>query len=73
MAGEYSREELNVRGRANIEKAYAEALKKKTARNLVVESDTVRFLSDDAAIHEGTFLSKKANPAEKDRDRKSVV
>src|SRR3954467_13070420 len=35
-AGEYSREEATVRGRTNIEKAYAEALKKKTTRTLVV-------------------------------------
>jgi hypothetical protein len=71
--GEYSREELTVRGRSNIEKAYAEALKKKTTRNLVVESDSVRFLSDDAAIHEGTFLNKKANPAEQGRTRFSAL
>ena len=48
-------EEITVRGRSNIEKAYAEALKKKTVRNLVVEGDSVRFLSDDAAIHPTMF------------------
>jgi uncharacterized protein (TIGR02246 family) len=72
-SGEYSREEVTVRGRSNIEKAYAEALKKKKTPTLAVESDTVRFLSDDAAIHEGTFLSKKANPAEQGRTHFSAL
>jgi hypothetical protein len=72
-SGEYSREELTVRGRSNIEKAYAEALKKKATRNLVVEGDSVRFLSDDAAIHEGTFLNQKANPAEQGRTKFSAL
>jgi uncharacterized protein (TIGR02246 family) len=73
MGGEYSREELTLRGRANIEKAYAAMLKDKARRTLVVEDDTVRFLSDDAAIHEGTFLNKEANPARQDRSRFSAL
>jgi uncharacterized protein (TIGR02246 family) len=72
-AGEYSREELTLRGRANIEKAYAAMLKEKAPQALVVEDDTVRFLSDDAAIHEGTFLSKKANPAKQGRSHFSAL
>src|SRR5262245_43821534 len=71
--GEYHREELNLRGRANIEKAYAEALKTKSPRALVVQGDAVRFLSDDAAIHEGTFLDKRANPADRHRSRFSIL
>src|SRR5262249_19002733 len=71
--GEYHREELNLRGRANIEKAYAEALKTKSPRALVVQGDAVRFLSDDAAIHEGTFLDKRANPADQHRSRFSIL
>jgi uncharacterized protein (TIGR02246 family) len=73
-SGEYSREELTIRGRANIEKAYAAMFKdKKKARSLVVEDDTVRFLSDDAAIHEGTFLNKQTNPAEQGRSQFSAL
>src|SRR5262249_43592388 len=71
--GEYHREELTVRGRANLEKAYTEALKKKTVRTLVVEGDTVRFLADDAAIHEGTFLDRRPNPAERSHTRFSAL
>src|SRR5262245_14169867 len=71
--GEYHREELTIRGRANIEKAYAEALKDKKPRQIEAQADTVRFLSDDTAIHDGTFVGKQANPAEQSRSHFSAL
>src|SRR5262245_57879669 len=62
-------DDLTIRGRANIEKAYAEHFKTKKPGPVEVEGDSVRFLSDDTAIHEGTFLVKRPNPAEETRSR----
>jgi uncharacterized protein (TIGR02246 family) len=62
--GEYVRGELTIRGRANIEKAYGEDLKKKQPGTVTVESESIRFLSDDTAVQEGVFVVKRPNPAE---------
>jgi uncharacterized protein (TIGR02246 family) len=71
--GEYVRGELTIRGRANIEKAYAEHLKKKQPGTVTLESDSIRFLSDDTAVQEGVFVVKHPNPAETRRGRFSVL
>jgi uncharacterized protein (TIGR02246 family) len=65
--GEYVRDELTIRGRANIEKAYAEHFKKKQPGTVTVEDESIRFLSDDTAIQEGVFVVKRPNPAETTR------
>jgi uncharacterized protein (TIGR02246 family) len=66
--GEYARgADLTIRGRANIEKAYAEHLKTKRPGAVTVEDESVRFLSDDAAVQEGVFVVKRPNPAESTR------
>jgi uncharacterized protein (TIGR02246 family) len=71
--GEYVRGELTIRGRANIEKAYAEHLKKIQPGTVTVESDSIRFLSDDTAVQEGVFVVKRPNPAETKRGHFSVL
>jgi uncharacterized protein (TIGR02246 family) len=71
--GEYAREELTIRGRDNIEKAYAEHLKKKQPGTVTVEGDSVRFLSEDTAVQEGVFVVKRANPAESTRSSFSAL
>jgi uncharacterized protein (TIGR02246 family) len=71
--GEYAREELTIRGRDNIEKAYAERLKKKPPGTVAVEGDSVRFLSDAAAVQEGVFVVKRPNPAESTRSSFSAL
>jgi uncharacterized protein (TIGR02246 family) len=63
-SGEYARESVTVRGRDNIQKAYAEHFKKKPAGKLSVKDDTVRFLSDSAAVQEGTLVVERDNPAD---------
>jgi uncharacterized protein (TIGR02246 family) len=73
-AGEYMHgDDLTIRGRANIEKAYAEHLKKKQPGAVTVEGDSVRFLSDDAAVQEGAFVVKRTNPAETTRNQFSAL
>src|SRR5690348_9357792 len=62
--GEYVRGDLTIRGRANIEKAYAEHLKKKQPGTVTVEGASIRFLSDDTAVQEGVFVVKRPNPAD---------
>jgi uncharacterized protein (TIGR02246 family) len=71
--GEYVRGDLNIRGRANIEKAYAEHLKKKQPGTVTVEGESVRFLSDDTAVQEGVFVVKRLNPAETTRSEFSAL
>jgi uncharacterized protein (TIGR02246 family) len=72
--GEYmSGDDLTLRGRDNIEKAYAEHLKKKQPGAVELDHDSVRFLSEDAAIQEGVFLVKRPNPAERSRHRFSAL
>lgn len=71
--GEYARDELTIRGRSNIEKAYAEHLKKKQPGAVTIEGESVRFLSDDTAVQEGVFVVKRANPAESTRSSFSAL
>jgi uncharacterized protein (TIGR02246 family) len=72
--GEYARgSDLTIRGRANIEKAYAEHLKKKQPGTVTVEGDSIRFLSDDTAVQEGVFVVKRPNPAESTRSQFSAL
>src|SRR5262245_29497412 len=72
--GEYVRgDDLTIRGRANIEKAYTEHFKTKKAGAVELQSDSVRFLSDDTAIQEGTFVVRRPNPAEETRSRFSAL
>ena len=72
--GEYVRgDDLTIRGRANIEKAYAEHFKAKKAGSVELQAESARFLSDDTAIQEGTFVVKRPNPAEETRSRFSAL
>ena len=54
-------------------KAYAERFKAKKPGTVELQGDSVRFLSDDTAIQEGTFLVKRPNPAEEARSRFSAL
>jgi uncharacterized protein (TIGR02246 family) len=67
--GEYVRDDLTIRGRENIEKAYAESLKQREPAEVDLQSESLRFLSDDTAILEGTFLVKRPSAAERARSR----
>jgi uncharacterized protein (TIGR02246 family) len=68
--GEYVRgDDLTIRGRENIEKAYAASLKEREPAAVELQSESVRFLADDAALQEGTFLVKRPNAAERARSR----
>jgi uncharacterized protein (TIGR02246 family) len=71
--GEYARGDLTIRGRVNIEKAYAEHLKKKQPGTVTVEGESIRFLSDDTAVQEGVFVVKRPNPAETTRSQFSAL
>ena len=72
--GEYARGgDLTIRGRANIEKAYAEHLKKKRPGTVTVENESVRFLSDDTGVLEGLFVVKRPNPAQTTRSQFSAL
>ena len=71
--GEYARGDLTIRGRSNIEKAYAEHLKKKRPGTVTVEGESIRFLSDDTAVQEGVFVVKRPKPAETTRSQFSVL
>jgi uncharacterized protein (TIGR02246 family) len=63
--GEYAHgPDLTIRGRSNIEKAYAEHFKKKQPGVISIEGDAVRFLADDTAVQEGVFVVRRPNPAE---------
>ncbi len=72
-SGEYARESISIRGRDNIRKAYAEHFKKKPAGRLTIQDDSVRFLSDAVAVHEGTFLVERDNPADSARSKFSAL
>jgi uncharacterized protein (TIGR02246 family) len=68
--GEYARgDDLTIRGRENIEKAYAESLKQREPAEVELQNDSVRFLADDTALQEGRFLVKPSNSAERPRSR----
>lgn len=71
--GEYVRGDLTIRGRANIEKAYAEHLKKKQPGTVTLEGESVRFLSEDTAVQEGVFVVKQPNPAKSTRSDFSAL
>jgi uncharacterized protein (TIGR02246 family) len=72
--GEYARGgDLTIRGRTNIEKAYAEHLKKHQPGAVTVEGESIRFLSDDTAVQEGVFVVKRPNPAETTRSQFSAL
>jgi len=71
--GEYVRGDLTIRGRTNIEKAYAEHLKKKQPGTVTVEGESIRFLSEDTAVQEGAFVVKRASPAESTRSQVSAL
>jgi uncharacterized protein (TIGR02246 family) len=71
--GEYARGEMTIRGRANIEKAYAEHLKKKRPGIVTVEGESIRFLSDDTGVLEGAFAVKRSNPADATRNQVSIL
>jgi uncharacterized protein (TIGR02246 family) len=71
--GEYARGEMTLRGRSNIEKAYAEHFRKKQPGAATVESESIRFLSEDTAVQEGTFVVKRANPADSTRSEFSAL
>jgi uncharacterized protein (TIGR02246 family) len=72
--GEYARDgDLTIRGRTNIEKAYAEHLKKKQPGTVTVEDESIRFLSDDTAVQEGVFVVKRPNPADTMRGQFSAL
>jgi uncharacterized protein (TIGR02246 family) len=71
--GEYARGEMTIRGRTNIEKAYAEHLQKKQPGAVAVEGESIRFLSDDTAVQEGVFVRKRPNPAETTRNHFSAL
>src|SRR5262249_29510286 len=68
--GEYLRgDDLTIRGRANIEKAYAEHFKTRKPGTVELQSESVRFLADDTAVQEGTVRVKRPNPADEARSR----
>jgi uncharacterized protein (TIGR02246 family) len=72
--GEYVRGgELTIRGRANIEKAYTGHLKKTQPGTVTVESESIRFLSDDTAVQDGVFVVRRSNPADATRSRFSAL
>jgi uncharacterized protein (TIGR02246 family) len=72
--GEYAHgSDLTIRGQANIEKAYAEHLKKEQPGTVTIEGDSVRFLSDDTAVQEGVFVVKRPNSAESTRSQFSAL
>jgi uncharacterized protein (TIGR02246 family) len=67
--GEYVDEDsAPVRGRANLEKAYATFFAKRPEIKVSGKTDKVRFLSKDTAIEEGTFtVMAKDRPADSSR------
>jgi uncharacterized protein (TIGR02246 family) len=72
--GEYARGDgLTIRGRADIEKAYAEHLTKRQPGAVTVEGGSIRFLSDDNAVQEGVFVARRPNPAQTTRSRFSAL
>lgn len=71
--GEYTQGSVTVRGRDNIRKAYAEHLKKKQAGKVTIADETVRFLSDAVAVHEGAFVIERDNPADSVRSKVSAL
>jgi uncharacterized protein (TIGR02246 family) len=72
--GEYVRDgDVTIRGRDNIEKAYAEHLKTKKPGTVTIEGESIRFLSEDTGVQEGVFVVKRPNPAETTRNRFSAL
>jgi uncharacterized protein (TIGR02246 family) len=71
--GEYAHGEMTIRGRANIEKAYAEHFRTKQPGIVAVEGDSVRFLSEDTAVEEGVFVVKRPNAAGSTRSEFSAI
>ena len=72
--GEYVGPEGNtVRGRAAIEKAYAEFFKKNPKPNLEVRIDTVRLLGARSALEEGTLRLRRPGDKEAGESRYSVL
>jgi uncharacterized protein (TIGR02246 family) len=71
--GEYAVGDETIRGRANIQKAYANWLTKKKPGIVTVEDESIRFLADDAAVLEGMFVVKRPNPAEATRSQVSIL
>jgi uncharacterized cupin superfamily protein len=62
-----------LRGRAAIEKAYAEFFTKHTKIKAEVEVESLRFLSRDTAVEEGYFRVTKGKAAEVTTSRYSVL
>jgi uncharacterized protein (TIGR02246 family) len=72
--GEYLRDDdLTIRGRENIEKAYAESLKKREGADFELQNESIRFLADETALHEGKFLVKRSSVAESARSRFTIL
>jgi uncharacterized protein (TIGR02246 family) len=62
--GEYVADDGTViRGRAAIEKAYAEMFGASKTSNLDIDSESVRFLSRDTAVEEGHFTLRRGKEA----------
>jgi uncharacterized protein (TIGR02246 family) len=72
-SGEYLRGDMTIRGRSNIEKAYAEHFKKKQPGSVTIDEESIRFLADDTAVQEGVFVVKRTNPAESMRSDFSAL
>ncbi|MGD9646491.1 MAG: SgcJ/EcaC family oxidoreductase [Pirellulales bacterium] len=63
--GEYVNDQgVAIRGRAAIEKAYAELFKARKPNEASMQIDEIRFLSRDSAIEDGTFTVAGDNPNE---------
>ena len=63
--GEYTSDDgTSFRGRAALEKAYAEFFAKNPSNKLEVEIETIRFPSHDTAVVEGHFKLRKAKDSE---------
>lgn len=73
--GEYTHgDNVTIRGRDNIQKAYAEHFKsRKKDGTVVVQNGSIRFLAADTAIQEGTFLVKRSNPSENSYNEFSIL
>jgi uncharacterized protein (TIGR02246 family) len=67
--GEYhDGDDSTVRGRAALQKAYADFFAKRPELKLEGKSNKIRFLGQDAAVEEGTFIAKaKDQPTRKCR------
>src|SRR5205823_5305368 len=62
-AGEYMPDEgVTIRGRAELEKAYADFIAKRPKLAAESKVESVRFLAQDTAIAEGTFTVRRIDP-----------